>query len=231
MSRLAATLAAAVLGITGVVALGVAMASQNPAPPTAPAASAEGRSPVSMRFPPTPEPEAGDRPNEAPPLPESRPVRLRIPAIGVTAGFVDLGVARDGTLQVPDEAAQVGWFTGAHTPGAPGVAVFAGHVTRDDKPAVFFRLADLRPGDRIQVARADGSIAVFSVQRVASFPKTEFPTAPVYRPTDRPVLRLITCGGAFDTSTQHYVDNTIAWAKLVRAEPANPDRSTLGTIE
>ena len=190
MSRLPATLAAAFLGITAVVALGLAMASQDPAPPTPPLTAAEASTPNSTKPTPTPppDPNASHRPNQVLALPESTPVRLRIPAIDVTAGFVDLGIARDGTLQVPQEAAKVGWFTGAHTPGAPGVAVFAGHVTWNDQPAVFFRLADLRPGDRIQVARADGSTAIFSVQRIASFPKpnsqptpsTAQPTAPYY---------------------------------------------------
>ena len=231
VSRFIATLAAAVLGITGVVALGTAMASQDPAPPTAPAATSgdreqlqasagqssedDSRQPERTRTAPR---EDGIAPSLG--LAESRPVRLEIDAIGVSAGFVDLGVANDGTLEVPEDGARVGWFTGGHTPGASGVAVIAGHVTWDDAPSVFFRLGDLRPDDRVRVTRADGSTAIFAVQRIARFPKTQFPTEAVYSPVDRPVLRLITCGGTFDEATGHYVDNVIVWAKLIGTRQA-----------
>jgi hypothetical protein len=46
--------------------------------------------------------------------------------------------------------------------------------------------------------------------------------------TDSPELRLITCGGAFDTATRSYRDNVVVYARLVaaeRARPSTPDRS------
>lgn len=232
VSRVTATLAAAVLGITGVVALGTAMASQDPAPPTAPATLAGGGQPRASAARPSedrPQRRPEDRTTPSLALAESRPVRLEIKSIGVSAGFVDLGVADDGTLEVPEEGASVGWFTGGHTPGASGVAVVAGHVTWDDAPSVFFELGDLRPYDRVRVRRADGSTAIFAVQRIARFPKTDFPSKAVYSPVDRPVLRLITCGGTFDESTGHYVDNVIVWAKLVGVSQAEQQPAIAGT--
>jgi Sortase domain len=78
---------------------------------------------------------------------------------------------------------------------------------------VFYRLSRLRKGDKIVVVRRDGSRARFTVQGSERFPKDAFPTARVYGRTDAPTLRLITCGGAFDSSTGHYVDNTIVYAR------------------
>ena len=63
------------------------------------------------------------------------------------------------------------------------------------------------------VVRRDGSRARFTVQGSERYPKDEFPTARVYGRTDGPTLRLITCGGAFDSSTGHYEDNTIVYAR------------------
>jgi hypothetical protein len=36
----------------------------------------------------------------------------------------------------------------------------------------------------------------------------------VYGNTPDPQLRLITCGGAFDSTTGHYLDNLIVYANL-----------------
>lgn len=94
-------------------------------------------------------------------------------------------------------------------------AVLADHVdSRAGGPAVFFRLGELTVGDEVLIGRADGSTAVFAVERVARYPKDAFPTLEVYGDTDHAALRLITCGGAFDRATGHYVDNVVAFARL-----------------
>ena len=61
------------------------------------------------------------------------------------------------------------------SPGALGPAVVAGHVTWNQAPAVFFRLAELRPGDVVQVTRTDGVVAVFEVTRVERYPQVRVP--------------------------------------------------------
>jgi sortase (surface protein transpeptidase) len=89
-------------------------------------------------------------------------------------------------------------------------------VDSDTGPAVFYWLRHLKPGDRVYVTRADGTVATFGVTRVDSYPKTAFPTSVVYGPAPDAELRLITCGGTFDRSTGHYLSNVIAFAALVQ---------------
>ncbi|UMP02664.1 class F sortase [Amycolatopsis sp. EV170708-02-1] len=154
---------------------------------------------------------------EAPPLAPAKPARLEIPAIGVRTGeIVDLGLAGDGTLQVPHDAITTGWFTGGPAPGEVGPAVLAGHVDYKKVPGVFVRLKELKAGDEALVHRADGITAVFTVYAVERHPKASFPTEKVYGDTAGPELRLITCGGDFDSSTGNYLDNVVAFAKLTR---------------
>jgi hypothetical protein len=150
-------------------------------------------------------------------LPPSRPVRLDVPSIGVSAGdLLGLGTEPDGSLEVPKDFTRAGWWTPGPTPGQFGPAVIAGHVDSNRGPAVFYRLGELRPGADVRVTRADGSVARFTVDRVARYAKDEFPTAQVYgNTTNRAELRLITCGGDFDRRTGHYVDNVVAFAHLV----------------
>jgi hypothetical protein len=145
------------------------------------------------------------------------PVQLDVPAIGVHAGpLLDLGIDPAGALEVPPDAVTAGWFTLAPTPGSPGPAVIAGHVDYEGVPGVFQRLGELEPGDEVTVTRADGSAAVFSTYLVERYAKVRFPTERVYGNTAGPELRLITCGGAFDSGTGHYQDNVVAYARLVR---------------
>lgn len=147
-------------------------------------------------------------------LRRSKPVRLRIAKIGVDSPLMALGLRSDGTMQVPPGAFPAGWYTGAPTPGELGPAVMAGHVDNGG-PGVFYRLHQMRPGDTINITRADGSTPVFRVTQVRQFPKNQFPTNQVYGDTEFAALRLITCGGSFNSQSGHYVDNIVVFADLV----------------
>ncbi|HEV2918620.1 MAG TPA: class F sortase [Actinomycetota bacterium] len=147
------------------------------------------------------------------------PVRLEIARIGVSTGLQRLGKDRHGAVDVPSGPHQwdtAGWYAAGTRPGDPGSAVILGHVDSTSGPAVFSRLRELRRGDLVEVVRADGSRARFAVQRVEEYPKARFPTADVYYPTLTPMLRLVTCGGAFNHKVGHYVDNVIVFATLSR---------------
>jgi sortase (surface protein transpeptidase) len=140
------------------------------------------------------------------------PVLVVVPAIGVDAPIIALGLDPSGALGVPERFNEPGWWTGGPEPGERGPAIFAGHVDSKRGPAVFYRLGDLEPGDAIGVERADGSRVAFVVQRIEQHAKAAFPTEAVYAPTGQAELRLITCGGAFDRSSGHYLDNVIVFA-------------------
>jgi sortase (surface protein transpeptidase) len=145
------------------------------------------------------------------------PRRIMIRAIGVSAPVVSLGLNPDGTMQVPDNTVDAGWFRPGPEPGERGPAVIAGHVDSTSGPGVFYRLSGLRRGDLIRIRRTDGSVVHFRVQGLERWPKTSFPTRRVFSRTHGSTLRLITCSGSFDSSTGHYTDNTIVYAARVRA--------------
>ena len=147
----------------------------------------------------------------------ARPVRVLIPAIGVRAAIVRLGLNPDRTLQTPTDFATAGWWSGGPRPGERGAAVVVGHVDSKTGPGAFYALRELRRGDGIRIVGADGRVVRFVVRRLVRFPKAHFPTRRVYKATRRPVLRLITCSGSFDTATGHYLDNTIVFARLASA--------------
>jgi len=141
------------------------------------------------------------------------PSRLRIPSLKVDTGLESLGMDQAGALQAPTKYEEAGWFVNGTPPGDAGPAVIAGHVDSRTGPAVFYRLHELKPGAQIQVQR--GQIwLTFNVTAVEKYPKNKFPSAKVYGPTPVAELRLITCGGTFDTARNSYRDNVVVYAVL-----------------
>ncbi len=149
-------------------------------------------------------------------LPYSRPVQLHIPTIGVSTGFVGLGLESDGTMEVPKAARTAGWYRDAPTPGERGPAVVTAHADWLQEKGVFHNLGRVRPGDEVTIERADGVAAVFRVTRTEQYPKSRFPSQEVYGDTAGAELRLITCGGRFDQAARSYLDNLVVYARMVR---------------
>jgi uncharacterized repeat protein (TIGR01451 family) len=152
-------------------------------------------------------------------------MRIRVPAIGVDAKVLMLGLNHDGSLRVPGNAKDAGWWSGGAMPGRAGPAVIVGHVNWEGRQGVFARLANLRPGDAIIVTHPGGTTSRFLVTRSAVYAKSAFPTTLVYGPRPGAALRLITCAGRFDHSTGHYRDNLIVFARL--APDLHPDQATV----
>ena len=149
---------------------------------------------------------------------EPGPVRIVIPAIGVSAPIIPLGLNSDGTMQTPATFSEAGWFRPGPEPGEFGPSVIVGHVDSYRGPGVFFRLRALQRGDRFRVELVTGRKLHFVVTSSRDVVKVRFPTKLVFRHTRRPTLRLVTCGGRFDASTGHYVDNHIVFAWLLGAQ-------------
>jgi hypothetical protein len=212
-------LVSAVVGVALVVA-GLTRANPGPAPGPTVGQQASPRPAPQPSTPQVDEPGARDKKAgvedlvTGPLLPSSEPVTIGIPRLHVSSRLEDLGVDDDGIMEVPAEPADAGWYTLGPTPGALGPAVVAGHVTWNQVPAVFFKLAELRPQDVIQVTRTDGVVAVFEVTRVEHYPKSAFPTDLVFGPIDHAGLRLITCGGDYEQAAHRYSDNVVAFARL-----------------
>ncbi|MFF1548826.1 class F sortase [Streptomyces sp. NPDC058291] len=215
LSRRAPALAAlAVLLFTGCTAHG-----------TDPAAAPGATAPAAAGGSGSPSPAA----RAARPLARSAPVGLRIPAIGVDTPVMRLGLAADGTVQVPpvERHDRAGWYEHSPTPGQTGPSVILAHVTVGRYgDGVFRRLDRLHQGDRIAVRLENGTTAGFAVTRVRTVDKARFPTEEVYGNVNRPELRLITCGGP--RTGDGYRDNVIVFAALSAGSASGDASSTAG---
>ncbi|MFD5339950.1 class F sortase [Streptomyces hawaiiensis] len=182
-------------------------ATPRPAPkPAAPRPAPRPVTPVTRK----PRPPAGLRP-----LPRSRATRLLIPYLRLDAPVMDLGLDRDRRLAAPpdDDPKLVGWYRHGASPGEQGTAVAVGHLDTDSGPAVFAGLTELKRGRIVKARRADGRIAVYTVDKIKSYEKAHFPSQEVYGARGRPELRLITCGGSYDRR-KGYSGNVVVFAHL-----------------
>lgn len=182
--------------------------------------------------------------NQAAP-PPLQPVRIDIAQINAHSTLIPLGLLtsgpRKGAIDEPDvkHPQQAGYFCSTTAtvvpppscdsgvaPGQVGPAIVIGHVdgsiapgTNTHQLGVFFRLHELRGGDKIDVTRTDGSVVTFAVYRSVQLSKSAFPTQQVYGNTATPELRLITCSGQFVGGQLGYNDNIIVFARQVGVTP------------
>ncbi|WP_308365698.1 class F sortase [Streptomyces sp. ISL-86] len=152
-----------------------------------------------------------------PALARSEPQKITIPSLGLSSSLETLRQNPDGTMQTPKDPALAGWYEPGPTPGSQGPAVIAGHVTWNGASAVFEKLKTMKAGDTIKVNRRDGKTVMFTVDRVAEYPKAEFPTLEVYKNLDHAGLRLVTCGGNFDPKKHYYDSNVVVFARMTGA--------------
>ena len=219
------TAAAAVLLVGGATAVAIGLVGRDAAVPpplvagaTASPTTAAPSSPVPTAAAPSGPPPAPVA-SQVPAAPAALPVRVDIPAIGVSSSLLHLGLRPDGSLEVPQgpEFDSAAWYDGSPRPGDIGPSVLEGHVSSAARgPSVFFDVARLTVGQRVDVLREDGTTASFEVYDLQQFPKDGFPTFAVYGNTAGPELRLITCGGTIAESTGRFDDNVVVFARLVQ---------------
>lgn len=145
-----------------------------------------------------------------------RPVVLSVPSIDLEARVVAVGVT-DGSLQVPNDPAHVGWWSRSAPAGAPaGSVVMDGHVdSRTGGPGALYRLAigDVRVGTDIVLRTAAGRRITYRVYAQQVYRKAGGLPAEIFASTNAPRLVLITCGGSFDFQRRSYDENVVVYAR------------------
>lgn len=135
--------------------------------------------------------------------------RLSIPAIGVNAGIIPVGVTKAGHLAIGRSVRDVYRWRRGVLPGQRGSAVLAGH-TWSKGPGVFDDLGRLRPGNVVVVGR--NRFVVTRVRKVTGLSRKA--VAGLFSDRGKPRLVLITCGDRNDL-TGVYRTRIIVNARLV----------------
>lgn len=146
--------------------------------------------------------------------PGTIPIRITIDDLAIDAPINPVGVvAATKEMEVPNRHDLVGWYRYSPVPGAPaGSSVLAAHVDYNGRPGVFFELGTVAPGALIVVEFDDGTFEQFEVISGRQYDKDDLPVDAIFAKSGDPVLTLITCGGAFDSSDRSYEDNVVIYA-------------------
>lgn len=145
------------------------------------------------------------------------PTHISIPAIGVEAGVVDVGLGKSGNMAVPYTYTDAGWYRYGTLPGAVGSAVLDGHVDNGlGGGAVFARLGELKAGDDLYIESKEGQRLHFVVEEVASYAVADVPLQKLFTRDDKPRLNLITCEGAWIAEQKMYDRRLVVYATLAQ---------------
>jgi LPXTG-site transpeptidase (sortase) family protein len=156
--------------------------------------------------------------DQPPPVSTAPIVRVSAPRVGINAPVEVLTLDGAGAMEDPRTPDTVAWYDFSARPGQLGNVVFAGHVDYEHYgPAVFWHLRDLKPGDRVDVTLADGTVFNYEVASLNYYDAAAAPVKEITGPTPVESLTLITCGGNFNRSNLTYNQRLIVRATRVDA--------------
>jgi LPXTG-site transpeptidase (sortase) family protein len=162
-----------------------------------------------------------------PPIGGETGMNIVIPKLDVNQPAITMSVYSDGrTFQVPGSAHEVAWYDFSGAPGSASQnAIFAGHINYYGAQGTFRWISNLATGDVVEIHQIDGTVHVYNVIWTRQIYKPSLSwedvgCQPGVGCSSQNTITLITCGGAFDRSSGHYVDNTVVRAELVETRKA-----------
>lgn len=147
--------------------------------------------------------------------PPTHPKNLIIDKLKINANVIPLGTLKNGAIDTPKTAWDVGWYASSSLPGTPGAVVLDGHVNDTlYTPGIFYDLRMLRPGDTMQIQRGDNNMFTYTVRKIEQIPSANLDMKKALAPLDtsKEGLNIITCGGAYDKNAQTYTDRVVVYA-------------------
>lgn len=147
------------------------------------------------------------------PAAQDAPVAVAVAAVGIDLAVVPVGVRADGQMAIPARVTEVGWYAFGPAPGAAqGSAVLSAHVDSELGRAPMAALLDVEPGAIVEITTTSGAVLAFRVERVEQLGKQQLPLDELFARDGPPLLRLVTCAGAWDPVAGAYEDNLVVTA-------------------
>ena len=142
------------------------------------------------------------------------PVRIKIPKIEIDAVVEYVGLTEEGSMDIPHDVFNAGWFSLGPRPGERGNAVIAGHVNDVyGGDAVFANLSMLQPGDQFSIEDDLGSSILFVVRESRLYDPGY--AEDVFSGSGGFFLNLITCDGVWDTEKKSYSQRLVVFAEAL----------------
>jgi LPXTG-site transpeptidase (sortase) family protein len=140
--------------------------------------------------------------------------RLKIPALGVDAPIISIGLTNDGSLDAPKTLYQVGVYSGGPWPGQNGTAIVDGHSGSPTQHGVLEHINKLKLGDTISVVEVSGKTTQFRVASSQAYPAVAATAQVLFAKTADSTMNLISCYGNWNEQTQEFDQRWIIKAVL-----------------
>lgn len=148
--------------------------------------------------------------------PAGVPTHITISSIAVDAAIESVALAKDGSMGVPKDPMDTGWYEPGPRPGDVGSAVIDGHVNWfNGAKGVFENLRKVKAGDVITVQNDTGEVTRFVVRETRMYAAAEDATAVFFSQDGKAHLNLITCDGAWDKGAKQYTERLVVFADLL----------------
>ncbi|MBP7785904.1 class F sortase [Patescibacteria group bacterium] len=147
------------------------------------------------------------------------PKEIRIDSLGISANIISVGVDVSGHLETPKKWDEVGWYSKGSNPSEKGNLLLNAHY--DDNygnPAAFYRLKNIKTGDKVSVLDSYGRVFDYKVTNVFYVSIDDPDRTRVFEPykEDTAVMTLITCGGVWSSTAGTYDKRLVVNAELIQ---------------
>lgn len=154
-------------------------------------------------------------------IPSGLPVRLQVPIIGVDSAIEDALITPDGKMDVPAGSVDVAWFSLGPKPGEVGSAVVGGHFgISNGIPFVFYKLDELKVGDKVYILNDKGDTLAFQVRSIKLFDRNADATTVFTSSDGLSHLNLITCEGIWNQVNGSYPQRRVVFTDAIQPEGA-----------
>lgn len=144
------------------------------------------------------------------------PVHISIPSISVDAEIESVALAEDGSMDVPKDPMNAGWYELGPRPGDIGSAVIAGHLDwYDGQTGSFENLYKMKQGDEIIVRGEEGVEITFVVREIKMYDAEEDATDVFISTDGKAHLNLVTCDGVWNKNARQYSERLVVFAERV----------------
>ena len=144
-------------------------------------------------------------------VPPTHPRYITISKIGITKTRIfPVGLAKDGTVDVPKNIYDTAWYTGSSTPGSGnGAVLIDAHNGGYSKDGIFANLSKLVIGDIVTIERGDGKLITYKVVSSVVMSLDEANSHGVKdmmasAEAGKEGLSLITCAGNYQAQTKQF---------------------------
>lgn len=149
----------------------------------------------------------------------SAPRYLIIPELKVKSRIKIMGKDKNGAVKAPGNIFDAGWYDQSVKPGSDkGASLIVGHVSGWTKAGVFKKLHNLHQGSRFEVEKGSGEKLLYEVTKVKNYPVDNVPMGQILSEEEAGThdLKLMTCGGKFDSKTDSYTERVVVYAKILK---------------